>query len=1086
MAPKISIIIPVYNAEAYLNQTLTTILKQSLKEIEVICVDDGSTDNSRSIIEKYAERDERVKLLTQQNQYAGVARNNGLKVAQGEYVHFMDADDYVLNYAYEAIYHKAVKMDLDCLKFMGIAYDEELKTTVENNDYSLNKLTPGDFHRLLAISDSDARFKLCVTPWTGIYRRSFLLENNITFNNLRCVNDRSFFMHVMTTAPRVAACRDRLVVHRVNMSGSLVGQRAIHFQCQMDSFKIIEKQLLEDNVDRDIFKRIIRSELNDIVYWCKRLCIDETYGEKVVADTVEFFKGLNYYFIDDQRRNLNNLISDKEAGKIEPVADNTEKIKDVFFEKCESPKVSVIVPVYNQEDYLNHALQCLTYQTMKDMEFICVNDGSTDESMAIMKEYATVDRRIRIITKKNTGYGHSMNVGIDAARGEYIGILEPDDYVPYDMFETLYELAHVSNLDLVKSDFSRFWIRENGKMDKKLVRLSNDKTYYGRVINPSEETEVFGFMMNTWTGIYNRDFLNKWHIRHHESPGASYQDIGFWFQTFMRAERIMFCDKPMYMYRRDNPNASMFSKGKFYAHTEEYKFLWNIISKEPKLVKKYEKIFYFKKFNSFSMTYYRLEESLKRDYLHHICDEFREPMAQGKMDEELLGPRLWMMLNEIREDPDAYYEKIRVSVIVPAYNAAPFIRECLDSLLTREEIKAEFICVDDGSEDETFEILKEYEAKDSRVKAIHQENAGAGAARNTGMQYAKGEYLAFLDADDFFDTEMLRRSYEKAHTENSDILVFRSDQYFVEKQSYEPAQFTVKDKLLPAERPFAGSDIPKDIFRAFVGWPWDKIFKADFVRENNLQFQVQRTTNDMLFVFSAIVKAERISLLDMVLAHHRRVDDGRSLSVSRELSWHCFYDALVALRTQLKEWGLFERYERDFIDYALHFSLWNLNTIKGESYYKLFDKLKNEWFDDLGITGKDVLYFTDESEYDQLVNIMAMDADEYLFYRMDVQVDEANKAKKSAVGKVQRENDNLKNERLDLWATKRERGIKIKKLEADKQAQKEEIERQRREIEALKKGSFYWIEERVERKIRAGAKFAYRGAKKVYHMLKRR
>lgn len=104
--PKISVIIPVYNAEKYLNKTLESILKQSLKDIEVICVDDGSTDSSVEIIQSFIKKDDRVKLIRQNNQHAGSARNTGLKEAQGEYIHFMDADDYVLNCAYEAIYNK--------------------------------------------------------------------------------------------------------------------------------------------------------------------------------------------------------------------------------------------------------------------------------------------------------------------------------------------------------------------------------------------------------------------------------------------------------------------------------------------------------------------------------------------------------------------------------------------------------------------------------------------------------------------------------------------------------------------------------------------------------------------------------------------------------------------------------------------------------------------------------------------------------------------------------------------------------------------------------------------------------------------
>ena len=153
--PKISVIIPVYNAEKYLNKTLESILKQSLKDIEVICVDDGSTDGSVEIIQSFIKKDDRVKLIRQNNQHAGSARNTGLKEAQGEYIHFMDADDYVLNYAYEAIYNKVIKYDLDCLKFSSVVYDVKQKDTVDLPAFTLTRLRPGDFNRLLTLEEGD-------------------------------------------------------------------------------------------------------------------------------------------------------------------------------------------------------------------------------------------------------------------------------------------------------------------------------------------------------------------------------------------------------------------------------------------------------------------------------------------------------------------------------------------------------------------------------------------------------------------------------------------------------------------------------------------------------------------------------------------------------------------------------------------------------------------------------------------------------------------------------------------------------------------------------------------------------------------
>ena len=138
-------------------------------------------------------------------------------------------------------------------------------------------------------------------------------------------------------------------------------------------------------------------------------------------------------------------------------------------------KVSVIIPVYNVEEYLEECMESVIHQTLKEIEILCVNDGSTDHSLQILEQYAKKDDRIRIISQENSGYGKAMNCGLDAATGEYIGIVEPDDYVPLNMYEDLYGKAKEEKLDFVKADFYRFTTEKNG----------NKKLYYNHLsVNP--------------------------------------------------------------------------------------------------------------------------------------------------------------------------------------------------------------------------------------------------------------------------------------------------------------------------------------------------------------------------------------------------------------------------------------------------------------------------------------------------------------------------------------------------------------------------------------------------------------------------
>ena len=310
-----------------------------------------------------------------------------------------------------------------------------------------------------------------------------------------------------------------------------------------------------------------------------------------------------------------------------------------------------------------------------------------------------------------------------------------------------------------------------------------------------------------------------------------------------------------------------------------------------------------------------------------------------------------------------------VSVIIPVYNAERYLPQCLDSVLAQTLEDIEVICVDDGSTDGSVAILKRYAARDSRIRLIRQKNACAGAARNQGLREANGEYLSFLDSDDFFEPTMLEKAIARAREYQTDIVIFNSDQYHMDKKAFVQVPWVMVKEDIPPYMPFTYRQLTGNVFLSFVGWAWDKLYRRDFVLAHDLWFQEQRTTNDMLFVFSALVVAKRIAVLDEVLAHQRR-GSGDSLSVTREKSWHCFYDALLALRQRLMDEDIYWELEQDFINYSLHFSLWHLNSLAEPTHYLLHRKLRSEWFRELGVADKPADYFYSQDEYAQYEKLM--------------------------------------------------------------------------------------------------------------------
>lgn len=282
-------------------------------------------------------------------------------------------------------------------------------------------------------------------------------------------------------------------------------------------------------------------------------------------------------------------------------------------------KVSVLVPVYNVSKYLRQCIDSILAQSLYDIEIICIDDGSTDESGSILDEYAKKDSRIKVVHKENGGYGAAMNTGLDIANGEYIGIVESDDYIEKTMYETLYNMAELNCLDLVKSD-AYYWMEKAGYL--KRIHFDNMEPFYDIVIEDIDRSRYFEFFMNIWTGIYRRDFLKSFDIRFNESLGASYQDNGFWIQTMTYCKRGMWLNKAFYWYRQDNPEASVKSPGKIMAMSNEYEWTAKRFIDRGE----YGNLAYCYAYKMLRQrgTFYRIADEKKREYCEHLRSEYEK------------------------------------------------------------------------------------------------------------------------------------------------------------------------------------------------------------------------------------------------------------------------------------------------------------------------------------------------------------------------------------------------------------------------------------------------------------------------------
>ena len=306
------------------------------------------------------------------------------------------------------------------------------------------------------------------------------------------------------------------------------------------------------------------------------------------------------------------------------------------------PKVSVIVPIYNAENYIEKCIDSILAQTLEDIEIICIDDGSADSSGQILDIYAAKDSRVRVSHRQNAGYGASMNAGIALSKGEYIGIVESDDCIADDMYETLYNAAQKYQLDMVKAD-AYYWLEKSNYLSNKHVTALD--SFYNKVLQDIDRNIFFQFFMNIWTGIYRRDFLKYKKIGFQETKGASYQDNGFWLQTCMYAEKAMWLNRAFYYYRQDNPEASVRSSEKMMAMTKEYEYVEKLLRQRGD-----ENLLpycYVYRLIREKGTFYRIADENKRVFCNQLITDYQKYKAYIKENVSIDG---WY--REMVKNPD--------------------------------------------------------------------------------------------------------------------------------------------------------------------------------------------------------------------------------------------------------------------------------------------------------------------------------------------------------------------------------------------------------------------------------------------------
>ena len=325
----------------------------------------------------------------------------------------------------------------------------------------------------------------------------------------------------------------------------------------------------------------------------------------------------------------------------------------------DTPKVSVLVPIYNVERFLAQCLDRLLAQTLDDIEIICIDDGSTDASPQILASYASCDERIHVLTKSNTGYGDSMNQGLALAQADWVGICEPDDFADVNMFEELYKPTQIFDVDVVKSGFylHRDEVDARGRAaTDRHIRLF-DGFPNGRAICPADYPDLLRTRFVVSAALYRRQLIEDNEIFFTPSPGASFQDTSFVHRCWIAARSVYLMRRGFMHYRIDNATSSSNGQAtdKVYAVCDEYARTFAFLEERgEEALHTFGPALDAARYAGYSWNYTRIAPELRPEFMQRWISELESAVEQGLSGFDLLHPEDQARYQLLMAGPDAF------------------------------------------------------------------------------------------------------------------------------------------------------------------------------------------------------------------------------------------------------------------------------------------------------------------------------------------------------------------------------------------------------------------------------------------------
>lgn len=322
-------------------------------------------------------------------------------------------------------------------------------------------------------------------------------------------------------------------------------------------------------------------------------------------------------------------------------------------------------------------------------------------------------------------------------------------------------------------------------------------------------------------------------------------------------------------------------------------------------------------------------------------------------------------------------ENPKVSIIIPFFNPGKLFGRCIKSAINQSLDEIEIICVDDGSTDGSARILQDY-IREYPIRISRQENQGAGISRNNAVVESNGEYILFLDADDWIEPDTCEKLYNHAKLLDSDLVLF-DVLWHLDNNKIDRIGYFSRDSTIDFNNFTFSCDLVKDkMMRGIYGVIWSKFYKSSFIKENNIVFPSHKIYNDIEFHFKSMLLANKISYFPKIFYHYNYVDKP-SLQKSFKGGVYelCWFDVILGIRKFLNENQLFGEFKEDFLKYFIHYSQIKLDNIHDNYKQQLFIRIKY-FFESLNLHFEDFKGFP----FSYLVFYFhIINADNYLMFK---------------------------------------------------------------------------------------------------------